>query len=75
MEQFGKKLKILRRTKGLTLKELAKELGYESHSYLSELESGKKYPTIDLVISLSRYFLVTTDQLLKDEFELENLED
>lgn len=67
MENFGQKLKKLRLGKRLTLKELATQLRYDSHSYLSELESGRKSPSIEIVVALSRFFNVTTDQLLKDE--------
>lgn len=67
MENFGQKLKRLRQAKGLTLKELATQLGYDSHSYISELESGRKSPSVEIVVALSRFFNVTTDQLLKDE--------
>ncbi len=67
MENFGQKLKKLRLGKRLTLKELATQLGYDSHSYLSELESGRKSPSVEIVVALSRFFNVTTDQLLKDE--------
>jgi transcriptional regulator with XRE-family HTH domain len=35
-------LKEYREKVGLTLRQLAKELGYRSASYLSEVESGKK---------------------------------
>jgi transcriptional regulator with XRE-family HTH domain len=49
------------------LKELATQLGYDSHSYISELESGRKSPSVEIVVALSRFFNVTTDQLLKDE--------
>lgn len=71
MENFGRKLKKLRRCKGMTLKELATQLGYDSHSYISELESGRKSPSIEIVVALSRFFGVTTDQLLKDELEID----
>jgi transcriptional regulator with XRE-family HTH domain len=54
----------------MTLQELASSLGYVTHSYLSELEAGKKTPTAELVLKLSRLFDVPTDQLLKDELEL-----
>ncbi len=57
----------------MTLKELAVKIGYETHSYLSEIESGKKVPTAELVLSVARYFGVTTDALLKDEEDLGDL--
>ena len=55
----------------MTLKELAQALGLSAHGYLSEIESGKKKPTADLVIRVARHFNVTTDQLLLDELELD----
>jgi transcriptional regulator with XRE-family HTH domain len=70
MQRFGEKLHTLRTQKGITLKELAKELGYSTHSYISEIETGKKIPTVDFVLSIARFFGATTDELLKDELEL-----
>ena len=72
INEFGKKLRILRLQRGLTLKELAPLLGHASHSYLSELEAGKKTPTAELVLGVSLFFNVTTDSLLKDALELSN---
>ena len=54
----------------MTLKGLAGELGLTSHSYISELEAGKKIPTAEFVLNIARLFEVTTDELLKDELEL-----
>lgn len=71
MERFGEKLHVLRVYHGLSLKELAQELGYATHSYLSELEAGQKLPTVKFVLSVSRLFKVTTDQLLKDELDIQ----
>lgn len=67
---FGEKLRILRQHKGLTLQELATVLGYKAHGHLSELEAGKKTPTVDFVLLVSRYFDVSTDELLKDELSV-----
>lgn len=61
---------MLRMQRGLTLKELARQLGHVAHGYISELESGKKLPSIELVLRIARLFEVTTDELLKDELEL-----
>jgi transcriptional regulator with XRE-family HTH domain len=69
--RFGEKIRYLRRRDGLTLQELAQQLGLQSHGYLSELETGKKKPTVSMTLSLARIFQVSTDQLLKDELEVE----
>ena len=54
----------------MTLKELAVALGHAAHGYISELESGKKLPTVELVLSVAQLFGVTTDELLRDDLEL-----
>jgi transcriptional regulator with XRE-family HTH domain len=71
MQRFGEKLRILRTNKDMTLKELAVALGLTAHGYISEIEAGKKKPTAEFVLKVSRFFKVTTDQLLKDEFGVE----
>lgn len=70
VKRFGQKLRVLRCQRSLTLKELAAALGYAAHGYLSELEAGKKMPTVEFALNASRFFSVTTDQLLKDEMDL-----
>jgi transcriptional regulator with XRE-family HTH domain len=51
----------------MTLKGLALALGHTAHGYISELEAGKKIPTVEFVLNVARLFNVTTDELLKDE--------
>lgn len=69
-KRFGEKLRHLRTVKNISITELASILGYTSHGYISEIENGKKQPTVAFVLKISRLFDVTTDQLLKDELEL-----
>lgn len=70
IQRFGEKLRTLRVRRGMTLKELAGELGLTAHGYISELEAGKKLPTAEFVLNVARLFEVTTDELLKDELEV-----
>jgi transcriptional regulator with XRE-family HTH domain len=70
IRRFGDKLRALRTGQGLTLKQLSQSLGLASHSYLCELEAGKKTPTAELVVQLSELFGTTTDSLLLDDQEL-----
>lgn len=74
MERFGEKLRLLRVRRQMTLKELAVALGYTAHGHISEIESGKKKPTAEFVLKVARLFNVTTDQLLKDELEVDDPE-
>lgn len=71
LKRFGQKLRTLRTRHGMTTKVMAETLGLKSHSYMSELETGKKEPTALFVLKVARFFHVTTDQLLKDELDLE----
>lgn len=69
--KFGDKLRQLRVHHGLTLAFMSQLFGYQTHSYISEIESGHKLPTIGLVLKVSRLFTVTTDELLKDEITVD----
>lgn len=70
VQRFGQKLRQLRKSRGITLVELARSLEYSAFSYVSEIESGKKDPTVDFVMKVARFFEVTTDLLLKDELDV-----
>ena len=71
MEKFGEKLRALRIRSGLTLKDLASALGLNAHGYISELECGKKKPTVEFTLKVADYFNVTTDELLRDGIEIQ----
>ena len=63
---FGAKLHALRRQQGLTQVVLADKLGLASRAYTSNLEIGRKAPSLDLVVQIADLFGVTTDYLLRD---------
>jgi transcriptional regulator with XRE-family HTH domain len=71
MQRFGEKLRILRKQHGMTLKELARELGYSSYTYINAIELGKKRPSLELVVTIANLFNVSFDQLMRDELELD----
>ena len=64
--EFHEKLQELRKQKGLTQEELAKDL-YVSRTAVSKWESGRGYPSIDSLKEISSYFSVTIDDLLSGE--------
>jgi transcriptional regulator with XRE-family HTH domain len=72
MQRFGEKLRTLRKRQGMTLEEVASLLGYSAHAHISVLENGKKQPTAALVLKVARLFGVTTDQLLRDDLEVDS---
>ena len=60
---IGPRLRTLRRDRGLTLEGLSEATGV-SVSALSRLESGKRRPTLDLLLPLARAHRVALDQLV-----------
>lgn len=71
MKRFGEKLRKLRTEQKITLSQLAQALNYTTHSYLSEIEYGRKMPTTAFTLKVARFFDVPTDILLKDELEID----
>jgi transcriptional regulator with XRE-family HTH domain len=69
--RFGEKLRALRLQRDLSLRELADALGYEAHVYLNLVETGKKSPSLTLVMRAAAFFNVTMDQLARDDLDLD----
>ncbi len=63
MEEFIKRLKKLRAEKGLTQVQLSKATGI-STTALSYWENGIRIPNALAIITLAKFFDVTTDYLL-----------
>ncbi|MGW4651307.1 helix-turn-helix domain-containing protein [Kitasatospora sp. NPDC004289] len=63
LDAIGPRLRTLRRDRGLTLEALAESTGI-SVSTLSRLESGKRRPSLELLIPLARAHRVALDQLV-----------
>lgn len=64
--EFNEKLQQLRKEKELTQEQLAEKL-YISRTAVSKWESGKGYPNIESLKSLSKLFSVSIDDLLSGE--------
>ncbi len=71
MKRFGEKMATLRHRHGMSVRDLARELGYTSHSHVGKIESGKREPSLKFAIKVARLFSVTIDQLVNDELDLE----
>jgi len=71
MKRIGEKLRSLRIQQGLTMQQLADMLETDD-GHISRIENGQKRPSSDLILRISRVFNVTTDQLMKDELELDD---
>ena len=66
------KIILLRKRKGWSQEELAEQLGVTRQS-VSKWEGAQSVPDIPKIIQMSEIFGVTTDYLLKDEIEAEEI--
>ncbi|MCD7744156.1 MAG: helix-turn-helix domain-containing protein [Lachnospiraceae bacterium] len=64
MTEYGKRVKKLRESKGLSQEKLSNELGMSVH-HLSNIERGNRVGTIEVIIMLADYFDVSLDYLLR----------
>jgi len=71
MERFGEKLRILRKRRGMTIRELAAALDYPSHGYIGNLESGRRKPTLEMAFKIAALLNVSVEQLANDAVELD----
>lgn len=62
---FSDKLKELRKSKGLTQKQFAKEISVVPGT-VAMWETGRRMPEVETVKRLAKYFNVTIDELIDD---------
>ena len=60
---LGDRLRQLRETKDLSLRELAKQLGDVTAAHLSDIEFGRRFPSDDLLRKLAGFFKVEEKKL------------
>jgi transcriptional regulator with XRE-family HTH domain len=70
MERFGEKLRTLRESHNLSIRQLAAELDIRSHSHIVNLEANRKKPSLELILKICDLFAVTPNQLLLDDVEV-----
>lgn len=63
-KKLGDNLKRIRTEKGLSQTDIAKSLGV-SRGFVSNIENGKRNPTLSTITRLASAVSVTTDELLK----------
>lgn len=66
---FGSKIKNEREKRGWSQEDLAEKL-YVSRQSVSKWETGKNYPSIEVIIDLSDLFVITIDELLRSDEKL-----
>ena len=70
-KEVGKRIKDLRKQKGLTQNQLSEELKTES-STICKIETGNRTISIDFAVDIAAYFNVSIDYLIKGETVVDN---
>ena len=65
-EKFAKKVKFFRGNKGYTLLEFS-EAADISNSYLSDIETGRSIPSVDVIISILNALETDYETLMNDD--------
>lgn len=69
-QRFGEKLRVLRQQNHLTQIELARELGLTSHAHITNIEAGRRSPSLELVLRVAGRFVITPDSLVDDQMSI-----
>ena len=70
MKRLGEKLRILRQQRNLTVRQLGDILEV-NNSYITQIETGRKTPSLKLAIKMADFFSIDVNQLIRDELELD----
>lgn len=70
MTLFGKRLRKLRKEKGISQNKLAQKLGYRSNSYIADAESGEFIPSEEKLKKIAKALGVSFSQI--KEFLMES---
>lgn len=65
-QRFGEKLRFLRMQHAITQTDLAIALGLLSHGHITNIETGRRIPSLELVLRAADYFQVTVELLVVD---------
>jgi transcriptional regulator with XRE-family HTH domain len=68
---FGDKLRYLRIEHGIVQTELARRLHLATHTHVSQLESHRTTPSLNLVVRVALVFGVAIDYLIRDNLPVE----
>ena len=67
--EFGKKIRTIRKEKGLTQQEFADELGYAHKSTINKIESGQEDMSYQKILVLLRKFMIDSSELFGENNE------
>ena len=65
----GRQIRLLRNQHDITQKDFAEKIN-SSQNYLSDLETGKKRPSLDYYITIANFFKVSLDYIFQDSLDM-----
>ena len=65
----GRQIRLLRNQHDLTQKDFAEKIN-SSQNYLSDVETGKKRPSLDYYITIANFFKVSLDYIFQDSLDM-----
>ena len=65
----GRQIRLLRNQHDITQKDFAEKIN-SSQSYLSDVETGKKRPSLDYYITIANFFKVSLDYIFQDSLDM-----
>jgi transcriptional regulator with XRE-family HTH domain len=68
--KLARKLRQVRTMAGLSQSEIAKELGVKDRALISQYETGKRQPSLPVLLKYARLVRVTMDVLVDDKLKL-----
>jgi len=68
---FGEKLRHLRTTHSIVQIDLARQLSLATNTHVSQLESHRTTPSLNLVVRVALFFGVSIDYLLRDDLPID----
>ncbi|HXM51204.1 MAG TPA: helix-turn-helix transcriptional regulator [Pyrinomonadaceae bacterium] len=68
--KLARKLRRVRIRAGLSQSEIAKELGVTDRAIISQFESGKRQPSLPVLLKYARLAGVIVDALIDDKMKL-----
>lgn len=68
---FGKRLRELRKATGHSQSFVAGHIGIDTN-YLSQIELGRKNPSMAVLVKIKKYFNVSIDELIADNYSTED---
>ena len=64
MQQTGRNITVLRRQRGITVKQLQNMMGFATPQTIYKWQNGESLPTVDNLVVLAAIFAVPVDAIL-----------